>query len=108
MRRRRRDSGKKEAGQRIWIQTDGASPHTSAYTSKRIKYFESKAFYARTGFNLKFVLQPAQSLDMNACDLAFWHSNKCALNGKRWNSKREMVDDAAKAWTDSLYPCSIC
>ena len=97
-----RDSGCPEAGRRIWVQADGASPHTSAYTRNRIRYLESDRFFNRHGFRLKFVQQPANSPDMNICDLTFWHSNKCTLKGKRWTSKQEMINDIKQAWID--YP----
>lgn len=93
-----RDSGKPEAGTEIFVQYDGASPHTSAYAARRIRYWESDVFFNRHGFRLKFVQQPAQSPDLNICDLTFWHSNKCTLKGKVWKSKREMMNDVQAAW----------
>ena len=93
-----RDSGCPEAGTRIWVQADGASPHTSGYTRRRIRYIEGQAFFDRHGFRIKFCTQPANSPDMNDCDLTFWHSNKCTLKGKRWSTKQEMIDDIRQTW----------
>ena len=97
-----KDSGCPEAGKRIWVQFDGASPHTSAYTKRRVIYLESRGFFNRYGFKLKFCQQPANSPDMNVCDLTFFNSIKSTLKGKRWQTKQEMMDDMDKSW--DLYP----
>ena len=97
-----RDSGKPEAGQPIFIQQDGASPHTSAFTLRHQRYLMSNRFFHQHGFRFVIVTQPANSPDLNLCDLTIWHSNKSSLRGKRWDNKLDMESDIFQSWED--YP----
>ena len=47
---------------------------------------------------MKFCQQPANSPDMNVCDLTFFHSIKTTLKGKRWQTKQEMMRDLERSW----------
>lgn len=98
----KRGSGKPEAGQTIFIQQDGASPHTCKFAARSLRQLESEAFYRRHGFRFRVVTQPAQSPDLNVLDLAFWHSNKTTLKGRRWAALQEMMADVAIKWDE--YP----
>ena len=71
-----KDSGTSHAGKPIWVQQDGASPHTTQTTARSLLYYSSQGFYSRSGFRMEFVTQPARSPDLNVCDLTFWWSNK--------------------------------
>ena len=95
-----RDAGTPEAGKVVWVQQDGASPHTAAQTQRSLQYYSSTAFFNRTGFRLKFVTQPARSPDLNICDLTYWHSNKSRLNGKKWANKQQLINDVQLAWAE--------
>ena len=93
-----KDSGMPEAGQTVFIQQDGASPHTSNFAQRSLRHLESGSFFNRHGFRFRVVTQPAQSPDLNVLDLAFWHSNKKTLKGRRWTTLRQMIDDVALQW----------
>ena len=60
-------SGKKEAGLPIFLQQDGARPHTA-----NAKHF--KRLGPQKGFDIQVVTQPAQSPDFNWNDLSFFRS----------------------------------
>ena len=99
-----KDSGTPDAGKTIWVQQDGASPHTAQSTLRSLAHYSTNGFYNRTGFRLQFVTQPARSPDLNICDLTFWWSNKSKMNGKKWATRNEMVEDVLQHWED--YPAS--
>ena len=96
----KRGSGKPETGQTIFIQQDGASPHTCNFAKHSLRQLESEGFYRRHGFRFCVVTQPAQSPDLNVLDLSFWHSNKSALKGRRWRNLREVMDDVTVKWNE--------
>ena len=62
-----------EAGRVLYIQQDGARPHT---TDANLDHFASQggSENGRSGFRLKVITQPAQSPDLNCLDLAFFAS----------------------------------
>ena len=97
-----RDSGTPDAGRIIYVQQDGAPPHTAEKTLRALAYYRSDGFYNRTGFRLHFVTQPARSPDLNICDLAFWHSNKCKLKGKNWATRQQLVEGVVHSFAE--YP----
>ena len=61
-----------EAGTKLWVQHDGAKPHTAKTTAAAIKRYQMEA--AKRGFDIEVVTQPAQSPDLNMDDLSFFHS----------------------------------
>ena len=83
------DANTPEAGKTIYVQQDGASPHTSAYTKSQLARYSSERYFQVHGFRLQFVTQPAQPPDVNVCDLTFWHSMKSHMKGRLWATKRE-------------------
>ena len=93
-----KDSGMPEAGQTVYIQQDGASPHTCNFAQRSLRQIESAAFFNRRGFRFRIATQPAQPPDLNVLDLAIWHSNKRALKGKRWATLLQMVGDIGDSW----------
>ena len=99
-----KDSGTFMAGKPIWVQQDGASPHSAKTTQRSLAYYNTNAFFNRTGFRLKFVTQPARSPDLNICGLTFWWSNKSTMKGKRWSTRQEMINDVLQSWRD--YPAA--
>ena len=97
-----RDSGTPDAGRTIYVQQDGAAPHTSKKTLRALAYYCSDLFFNRTGFRLHFVTQPARSPDLNVCDLTFWASNKSKLKGKKWDTRQHLVEDVMQSFTEYL------
>ena len=95
-----RDARTPEAGKVIWIQQDGASPHTALRTQRSLGYYSSTSFFNRTGFRLQFVTQPARSPDLNVCDLTFWHSNKSRMKGRKWTTRQQLIDDIQLSWAE--------
>ena len=66
-----------EAGEEIWLQQDGASPHT-AKANKSVFTTQGK----KHGFMIKVRTQPARSPDLNVNDLAFFRSLKCDVRSE--------------------------
>ena len=65
----KKGSGKPEAGQEIWLQHDGARPHTAKANEE---VFEEKG--QEKDFLITVCEQPAQSPDTNMDDIAFFNS----------------------------------
>ena len=83
-----------EAGKTLWIQQDGARPHTAAEAWLAT---QSK----QGGFNLQVTTQPAQSPDLNVNDLGFFRSLKCAAaNITEAFDMDEMIGSIRQAWEE--------
>ena len=103
----KKGSGKPEAGKTIWIQQDGARPHTAKANQKRFNAHKKKF-----DFHLEMCTQPPQSPDLNVDDLGFFNSlqsdTKCVAM-KDLFELRTAVNQCFKDYpTASLERCWRC
>ena len=75
-----------EAGTKLWIQHDGARPHTAKTTMDQIKKYQTSA--AKRGWDIEVVTQPAQSPDLNMDDLSFFRSLASKVRKKLANMRK--------------------
>lgn len=70
-----------EAGRTIYLQQDGASPHTANGNARYFKRWGGNADSGRyeKGFVIEVVTQPARSPDLNICDLCVFRMMKSGV-----------------------------
>jgi hypothetical protein len=84
-------------GEKIIVQHDGAKPHTAATTVAALQ----RAGHT-DGWDIDFVTQPAQSPDLNKCDLCFFYSLQTRSAELRTDCRKleDMVQAVKKAYQD--------
>ena len=103
-------------GEPVFVQYDGASPHTSGGVEGILNHHGSTG-----GWNIKMVQQPAQSPDLNINDLSFFHSLKARVNSIKNGAETvdSLYESVLQAWdeydSDTLkilwghqYACDRC
>ena len=102
-----KNSGKPEAGQTLYYQHDGATPH-DCDKNKRV-WAQNRRM---KGFDILVVKQPAQSPDLNVCDLAFFNSLQSDTECAAASNMKELKEIVLKAWdeypADRLESCWRC
>ena len=102
-----KNSGKPEAGQTLFYQHDGATPH-DCDKNKRV-WAQNRRM---KGFDILVVKQPAQSPDLNVCDLAFFNSLQSDTECAAASNMKELKEIVLKAWdeypADRLESCWRC
>ena len=81
----KKGSGKPEAGQQIWLQHDGARPHTAKANEE---VFEQKG--QEKDFLITVCEQPAQSPDTNMDDIAFFNSLQSDTTTAEFRALRDL------------------
>jgi hypothetical protein len=90
-----------EAGTKLWIQHDGASPHTC---KNNLTQWKSVATRTKNQHkvDLDMIAQPAQSPDLNILDRCFFKSLSADVKFKMKTNLFELRDAVIEAWEE--YP----
>jgi len=93
----KKGSGKPEAGQEIWLQHDGARPHTA-----KVNETEYKKNRSKHGFIITVCQQAPQSPDVNIEDIAFFNSLQSDTSCVSMSNLFELRDAVNKCYEE--YP----
>ena len=93
----KKGSGKPEAGQEIWLQHDGARPHTAKVNEREYKKARQKH-----GFIITVCQQAPQSPDLNIEDIAFFNSLQSDTSCVATSNLFELRDAVNKCYEE--YP----
>jgi len=88
-------SGKPEAGCVLYMQQDGARPHT---TDANLQHFAREG--AKYGFNIIVITQPAQSPDFNYLDLSFFNSLNSDVHIQSMSSREDIIAAVEKCFAE--------
>jgi hypothetical protein len=88
-------SGQPEAGKTIWLQHDGARPHTA-----QVNLPVYKAKGKQGGFKILVCTQPAQSPDLNVNDLGFFNSLQSDTYCVTMKNIKELKVAVQKCWEE--------
>ena len=92
-----KNSGQPEAGEILWYQHDGARPHTAKANDRQWATHGKKK-----NFDIRVVTQPAQSLDLNCNDLAFFASLQSDVELVAKKNVTDLVKAVESCWEE--YP----
>ena len=88
-------SGKPEAGCVLYMQQDGARPHT---TDANLQHFAREG--AKYGFNIIVITQSAQSPDFNYNDLSFFNSLNSDVRIQSMSNRKEIIEAVEKCFAE--------
>ena len=88
-------SGKPEAGCVLYMQQDGARPHT---TDANLQHFAREG--AKYGFNIIVITQSAQSPDFNYNDLSFFNSLNTDVRIQSMSNRAEIIEAVKKCFSE--------
>ena len=88
-------SGKPEAGCVLYMQQDGARPHT---TAANLQHFACEG--AKYGFNIIVITQSAQSPDFNYNDLSFFNSLNSDVRIQSMSNRKDIIVAVKKCFAE--------
>lgn len=103
----KRGSGKREAGERLFVTQDGAPAHTA---NSNLNLFDQHG--KMKGFDIQVITQPAQGPDFNWLGLSFFNSLQSDVEVQCMKTKEDVIDCVIKKFdeysAERLEACTRC